>query len=107
MVSSAAGPDLTLITSPAWAVETDILFLPAFEGEEPAGFLEGLPEAVAQALTRALDGREFQGKPFDIFVLPFPAGSWRAQRLGLIGCGGLPVPRRYMDGSIGSPVSPS
>ena len=41
-----------------------------------------------RAVARALLGKEFQAKPYELFILPVTAG-WRAGRAALIGCGRL------------------
>src|SRR6476660_5590927 len=87
MPSSAVSPLLSLVASPASAVETDVLFLPVFEDEAPAALVEGLPGPMAQVLDGAVESREFQGKPYEIFILPLTGSGWRASRLAAIGCG--------------------
>src|SRR6476646_9308583 len=86
MSSSVAGPLVNLSTSRSAEIDTDVLFVPVFEGEEPYGLLEGLNEATVQAVKRAILGKEFQAKPYELFVLPVVSG-WRAARVALIGCG--------------------
>src|SRR4051812_45163251 len=86
MSSSVAGPVVNLSTSRSADVDTDVLFLPVFEGEEPSALLEGLNEATVQAVERAVSGKEFQAKPYELFLLPAVSG-WRAARVALIGCG--------------------
>jgi len=86
MPSSLATQSVSVVTAEASAVETDILFLPVFEGEEPGTLLEGLGEPTSQAVTRAVRAKEFQGKPFELFMLPVVSG-WKAARVALIGCG--------------------
>jgi leucyl aminopeptidase len=88
MPSSVAGAALQLITSRSADVDADVLFLPVFEGEDPASLLEGLDEATIRAVNRAILGKEFQAKPYELFVLPVVSG-WRAARVALIGCGRL------------------
>jgi len=86
MPSSLATQSVSVVTAEASAVETDILFLPVFEGEEPGTLLEGLGEPTSQAVTRAVRAKEFQAKPFELFMLPVVSG-WKAARVALIGCG--------------------
>ena len=86
MSSSVAGPLVNLSTSRSAEIDTDVLFVPVFEGEEPYALLEGLNEATVQAVKRAVLGKEFQAKPYELFVLPVVSG-WRAARVALIGCG--------------------
>ena len=86
MSSSVAGPFVNLSTSRSADVDTDVLFVPVFEGEEPSALLEGLNEATVQAVKRAIAGKEFQAKPYELFLLAAVSG-WRAARVALIGCG--------------------
>src|SRR3954447_14296646 len=86
MPSSLVTQSVRVLTAEAPAVETDILFLPVFEGEEPGTLLDGLGEPTGQAVVRAVRGKEFQGKPFELFMLPVVSG-WKAARVALIGCG--------------------
>jgi len=80
MPSSLATQSVSVVTAEASAVETDILFLPVFEGEEPGTLLEGLGEPTSQAVTRAVRAKEFQAKPFELFMLPVVSG-WKAARV--------------------------
>src|SRR4051812_42301814 len=86
MPSSLATQTVSLVTAAPSEVETDILFLPVFEGEDPGTLLDGLGEPTSQAVTRAVRAREFQGKPFELYILPVVTG-WKAARVALIGCG--------------------
>jgi leucyl aminopeptidase len=88
MSSSLAGPVVNLITSRSADVDTDVLFLPVFEGEDPGELLDGMNEAGVEAIRRAISTKEFQAKPYELFILPVVAG-WRAARVALIGCGRL------------------
>ena len=86
MSSSLAGPVVNLITSRSADVDTDVLFLPVFEGEDPGELLDGMNEGGVEAIRRAITTKEFQAKPYELFILPVGAG-WRAARVALIGCG--------------------
>src|SRR5204863_3808320 len=86
MPSSVATQSVSALTAEASAVDTDILFVPVFEGEEPGALLDGLGEPTRQAVTRAVRSKEFQGKPFELFMVPVVSG-WQAARVALIGCG--------------------
>ena len=67
-------------------VSTDLLFLPVFEGENPATAIAGLDDAAGGALRRAAETGEFQGRAFELFLTPL-AGDWHAARVALIGAG--------------------
>ena len=86
MPSSVVSPVVGFTAARLAEVDTEILFLPMLEGEPAGEALDRLDEASRQAITRALSGGEFQGKPYEVFVSPV-AGGWRAQRIALIGCG--------------------
>ncbi|MEO7276100.1 MAG: M17 family peptidase N-terminal domain-containing protein, partial [Vicinamibacterales bacterium] len=86
MPSSLATQTVSLLTAALSEVETDILFVPVFEGEEPGSLLDGLGEPTSHAVSRAVRTREFQGKAFDLYLLPVVSG-WKAARVALIGCG--------------------
>jgi leucyl aminopeptidase len=66
-------------------VDTDLLFIPFFEGESAVTAVAGLDEATAGAARRASDSGEFQGRPYDLFLTPLK--DWRAARVALIGAG--------------------
>src|SRR4051794_9678193 len=86
MPSSLAATAVSLVASPAAEVDADILFLPVREGEGPAVLLDGIDDASAHAIERAIASKEFQGKPYELFVLP-TVGGWKAARVALIGAG--------------------
>jgi leucyl aminopeptidase len=65
-------------------VDTDLLFIPLFEGEDPIA-VAGLDEACGGAARRAAETREFQGRPYELFLTPAP--GWRAARVALVGAG--------------------
>jgi len=66
-------------------VDTDLLFVPAFEGEPLAGAVAGLDEASGGAVAEAGERGEFRGRAFELFVTP--VNGWKARRVALIGAG--------------------
>jgi leucyl aminopeptidase len=68
------------------AVETDLLVIPVLEGEDVAKATPGLAEATGGAVPRALQTREIQGRPYELFLAPVVA-HWRAARVAIVGCG--------------------
>jgi leucyl aminopeptidase len=84
-MSSVTSPVVSTSAAPAKDVEADVLFVPAFSGEDPSGLVDGLPGPAAEALRRAFTSGEFQARPYDLFLLPID--GWRSPRLGIIGCG--------------------
>src|SRR5688500_2571539 len=77
---------LALTTTPAAEIETDLLIVPLFEGDTPAGDLKGIDDGTGGAVGRAIAAAELQGRPYEIFVTPFGEG-WRTGRLLAIGVG--------------------
>jgi leucyl aminopeptidase len=71
------------------AVDADLLAIPWFEGERPAGSgdLRGLDGATGGEITRALASKEFSGKIFEQFIAPITDRSWRPSRVMLVGAG--------------------
>ena len=67
-------------------VETDVLFVPVFEGESLAAVAPGLDEATGGAVRRAGESGEFQGRPYELFLTPLDE-TWRADRVALVGAG--------------------
>ena len=86
MTRTVSGLAVAFSSSPAADLDTELLVMPVFEGEDPAARVPGLDEATAGAVARALASREIQGKPFELFLTPVATG-WRAARVALIGAG--------------------
>jgi leucyl aminopeptidase len=84
-VASSPTP-ISCAGGPFAALETDLVLVPWFEDDGPPA-VAGLDEATGGEITRALTTREFQAKPFDLFLAPVADKSWRARRVGLIGGG--------------------
>ena len=68
------------------AIEVDLLVVPVFEGESPDA-VPGLDAATLGEFGRALTTREFQAKPYELFVTPAGDRNWRARRVAVIGGG--------------------
>jgi leucyl aminopeptidase len=86
MIRSALGQAVSLVTLAPADVETDLIIVPVVEGEQILQAIPGLSDATAGAIDRALASREFQGKPYELFLTPILKG-WRATRIALIGAG--------------------
>jgi leucyl aminopeptidase len=67
-------------------VDTDLLFVPIFEGENPVTAIPGLDEATGGAVRSATERSEFQGRIYELFLTPV-GKDWQASRVGLIGAG--------------------
>jgi leucyl aminopeptidase len=83
---TASQPAVTVKSARVADVDTDLLFVPVFEGENPAGAVPGLDQGTAGAIRRAAEAGEFQGRAFDLFLTPL-SGDWRASRVALLGAG--------------------
>ena len=68
-----------LSTSSPADVDTDLIFVPVFEGEALLQAVAGLGDATAGAIERALASQEIQGKPYELFLTPLGDG-WRHAR---------------------------
>ncbi len=86
MTQAISGVAVSFSPARAAEVETDLLVLPVFEGEDVVGRVPGLDEGTGGAVGRALSSGEVQGKTFEIFITPVLNG-WRAGRVALIGAG--------------------
>jgi leucyl aminopeptidase len=86
MFSIALVPRLDVSSAAPQEIDTDILAVPVFEGEAPGADLRALDEATGGALTRALESRELQGRPYDLLVTPMTNG-WRTRRVAFVGAG--------------------
>ncbi|HZP48762.1 MAG TPA: leucyl aminopeptidase [Vicinamibacterales bacterium] len=80
---------------PLAAVDADLILIPWFEDDAPAA-VAGLDGATGGEVARALDGREFQAKRYDLFLAPVADRSWRARRVALVGAG----PREAADTEV-------
>jgi leucyl aminopeptidase len=86
MTRTVSGLAVAFSSSPAADLDTELLVMPVFEGEDPPARVPGLDEATAGAVSRAVASREIQGKPSELFLTPV-ATRWRAARVALIGAG--------------------
>ncbi len=67
-------------------IDTDLLMMPVFEGEDLAAAMPDLIAAAGGTLTQALVTKEVQGRPYELFLTPLNR-PWRAARIALIGAG--------------------
>jgi leucyl aminopeptidase len=86
MARTALGPSLAFTVSRLADVDTDLLFVPLFEGEDPGGFAPCLDDGARGRVARAVSSREMQGKPYELFLTNI-AGSSHVDRLAVIGAG--------------------
>ncbi len=88
MAYAVTGPSLGYVATDPSHVETDVVILPVFDGEDLAAELPGLSEATGGAVARALASREVQGRLYELFLTPV-ISAWRCQRVALVGAGKL------------------
>jgi leucyl aminopeptidase len=86
MTRTVSGLAVAFTATRAADLDTELLVLPVFEGEDVARQIPGLDEAAGGAVSRAVASGEIQGKPFELFLTPVVHG-WHAARLALIGAG--------------------
>src|SRR5688500_13762267 len=79
-------PAIALSAASPADIDTDLLAVPIFDGDETAGDLRALDDATGGVLMRALESRELQGRLFEILVTPVTTG-WRSARIAFIGAG--------------------
>ncbi len=79
-------PAIALSAASPADIDTDLLAVPIFDGDETAGDLRALDGATGGVLMRALESRELQGRLFEILVTPVTSG-WRSARIAFIGAG--------------------
>jgi leucyl aminopeptidase len=80
-------PSIRLVTGDPGSVDTDLLVIPAFEGEPLAESLPGLDAATGGEIARALAAGEIRGKIFEFFLTPAFEGRWKAVRVAVAGAG--------------------
>jgi leucyl aminopeptidase len=68
------------------AIDTDLLIVPWFQ-DEPASAVAGLDTASGGEIARALSSKEFQARPYDLFLTPIADRGWKGRRLALVGGG--------------------
>jgi leucyl aminopeptidase len=86
MASTTISPSTTCTAAPLATVDVDLLIVPWFEGEASSA-TPGVDGAAGGDVKRALESKEFGGRPFEMFETRVVDPSWRAQRLLLVGAG--------------------
>jgi leucyl aminopeptidase len=86
MASPALAPVVSLHAGRPADLDTDLLIAPVFDGESLPADVEGLDQATGGAVGRAIESREVQGRPYELFLTPAIDG-WRAARVALVGAG--------------------
>ena len=76
---------MDVFAGPPQSVDTDLVIVPAFEGEVPAPGEWGA--ATGGEIDRAFESHEFSAKLFETFFTPIVASTARARRLAAVGLG--------------------
>jgi leucyl aminopeptidase len=86
MPLTASLPAIALSAASPADIDTDLLAVPVFDGDETAGDLRAVDDATGGALMRAQESRELQGRLYEILITPVSSG-FRAARVAFIGAG--------------------
>jgi len=89
-MSAADRPPIACRFGPLKSIDVDLLVLPWFEAEGAVDF-EALDRATGNEISRALNTREFAGKPFEFFLTPIVDRTWKPRRIALVGAGREPA----------------
>jgi leucyl aminopeptidase len=76
---------IRFVTSDPATLDTDLLVVPAFDGEPLTESLPALNEATGGEVARALASGEIRGRLYEFFVTPAP--GWKAGRVAVAGAG--------------------
>src|SRR5690349_13299100 len=87
MCAVAVSPALSLASEPLARLQTDVLVVPVFEGEDVAAALPEIDAATGGEIRTAAQGGEFRGRPYDLFFTPATATGWQVRRIVLVGAG--------------------
>lgn len=84
MLSTPVNQNLRVTTVAPAEIDTDLLLVPVFDAD-PLDDVRGLEAGSSGHISRAITSREFQGKPYELFLTPLT--GWKSPRVGLIGAG--------------------
>src|SRR6185437_14701336 len=76
-----------LVTDRLPLVDTDLLVVPAFDGEDLAAALPEIDAAVGGDVRQALTSGEFKGRLFEFFLASVRAEAWKSGRIAIGGAG--------------------
>src|SRR5882672_10803323 len=83
---TASLPAIALSAASPADIDTDLLAVPIFEGDDLASDLRAIDAATGGALMRAQESQELRGKPFELVITPITS-DWRPARVAFIGAG--------------------
>ena len=78
MAPSIRPPVVRLSTDDPAGVETDLLVVPAFDGEAVGDALPAIDQATQGEVKRATASGEIKGRLYETFVTPASGGGWKA-----------------------------
>jgi len=87
MSLTESSPVVRLTTESPAQVDTDLLIVPAFDGEAVAAALPAIDQAAHGELSRATASGEFKGRLYELFVTHASGAGWKAGRVALVGAG--------------------
>src|SRR6476646_5731215 len=86
MPSTVSLPAIALSAASPADIDTDLLAVPVFEGDDMASDLRALDAATGGALMRAQESQELRGKLYEVLITPVTS-DWRPARIAFIGAG--------------------
>jgi leucyl aminopeptidase len=86
MSQAVKSAQITCTAGPLPRVDSDVLIVPWFE-DSPAGTVAGVDDAVGGELQRALASREFEGRLYELLLVPVLDRSWMTRRVAFVGAG--------------------
>jgi leucyl aminopeptidase len=86
MPSTVSVPAIALSAASPADIDTDLLAVPVFEGDDASADLRALDTATGGALQRALHSQELRGKLYEQLIATVTNG-WRVGRIAFIGAG--------------------
>jgi leucyl aminopeptidase len=86
MKPDATSLQIACLSAPLPSVDADLLIVPWFEDEAPSAVPE-LDAATGGDLARALESKEFSGRPYELFVAPIVDRAWKIRRVAIVGAG--------------------
>src|SRR4051812_5819182 len=87
MASPVTGPVVRLLVGSASDAETDLVVVPAFEGEAVAEAVPALDAATQGEVRRATAAGEIKGRLYELFVTPASGAGLKAGRVAIAGAG--------------------
>jgi len=78
---------IRLLTGDFGDIDTDLLIVPAFDGEALAEAVPGLDAATRGEIARALASGEIRGRIYEFFLTSAAGGAWKAARVAIAGAG--------------------